>query len=257
MVHVSPEEVKAFGEGLSQLVVKQLERKANYLRLSNLGTSCRRKLWYSINCAELAEPLSGPARIKFLIGDITEAVILFLARLAGHAVTDEQKSVALHGVKGHIDAKINGEVTDVKSASPASFKKFEAGLAPESDGFGYLTQLGSYVQAEGGSRGHFLAVDKVLGTLVLDTHDSLPNVSATQVREVREILDSSEVPDRGFEDEAMGEAGNRVLKTVPCGYCEFKHTCWPGLQIRQYYKGPVHFTKIVKEPILGSKRVSK
>src|SRR5579859_7643496 len=155
----SPEDVKSFGENLSRIVHDKLKPQSkSYLRLSNLGSRCLRKLWYSVNAPTLAEPLSGPARIKFLIGDITEAVVLFLAKLSGHDVTCEQQSVTVHDVTGHLDAVIDGEVTDVKSASPYSFKKFKEGLSPSTDDFGYLTQLGSYAQAKGTNRGNFLAV---------------------------------------------------------------------------------------------------
>jgi hypothetical protein len=191
--------------------------------------------------------MHGSAYIKFLIGHVTEAVVLFLARLAGHSVTREQEEVNLHGVSGHLDAVIDGDLVDVKSASPYSFKKFEAGLKPESDSFGYLGQLGSYGHALGTSRGHFLAVDKVLGKLHLDTHDLPEKDYEKEVNDVRSILAHNEPPERGFEDEPEGASGNRKLCTV-CSYCEFKDTCWPGLQVFKYAKGPVFLTKVAREP---------
>lgn len=248
---VSPEEAKTFGDNLARIVSEKLSsQNRSYLRLSNLGSRCLRKLWYSVNTPELAEKLSGPARIKFLIGDITEAVVLFLAKLSGHAVADEQQSVAVHGVPGHIDCTIDGEVTDVKSASPPSFKKFQSGVRKETDDFGYLTQLGSYVQAKKGNggtkRGHFLAVHKVLGHLHLDSHDNLPDITSDRVSEVRQVLAASEPPARGFEDEPHGASGSRKLST-PCSYCEFKAVCWPGVQIAHYAgdRAPVFLTKAV------------
>lgn len=247
-VTVSPEAAKAFGDDLAKVVIDSVQqRKGNYLRLSNLGNSCRRQLWYSVNVHELGEKLSGATRIKFLIGNITESVIIFLAKLAGHVVTDEQKTVTVHGVHGHIDGKIDGHLVDVKSASPYSFNKFKDGLKPEQDAFGYLSQLGTYGYAERETQGSFLVVDKVLGHLHLDTHE-LPEVDYEPiVTEVNGILASNEPPPRAFNDEPEGKSGNRKLG-VKCSYCEFKHTCWPGVKTFQYARGPLYLTVVRRPP---------
>lgn len=237
-----------FGVELGRMVIERVsEEHKPRLRLSNLGESCDRKLWYSVNCAELAEKLSGPTRIKFLIGDITERVILFLARLAGHSVTDEQKEVTLHDVKGHIDAKIDDHLVDVKSASPFSFRKFEDGLTPDTDAFGYLSQLGGYGKAEGDTRGSFLAVDKVLGTLALDTHEFPETDYEAKVNHARSVIDMSTPPERGYEDEADGMSGNRKLGTK-CSYCAFRETCWPGLRTYLYSGRPRYLTVVRRDP---------
>jgi len=237
-----------FGVSLGHMVVERVTGKyIPRLRLSNLGKPCRRQLWYSINTPELASKLNGWTKVKFLIGDITEAVILLLARLAGHKVTDEQREVEINGVLGHLDAMVDGELVDVKSASPYSFKKFEDGLKPEQDAFGYLSQLGSYGAATGRKRGHFLAVDKVLGHLCLDTHE-LPEVDyAQRVDETNAMLASNSPPPRQFDDEPDGKSGNRKLG-VACSYCEFHDTCWPGLQTYAYSSGPRFLTKVVRAP---------
>lgn len=247
-VQADPEAVTRFGEELAKVVTDQIsEQKQPHLRLSNLGTPCKRKLWYSINTPELAEKLPGAARIKFIIGHVTEAVVLFLAKLSGHKVEREQETVDLHGVKGHLDAFIDDELVDVKSASPYSFSKFKDGLKPEQDAFGYLTQLGSYGAATGNSRAHFLAVDKVLGKLALDTHE-FPEVNhEAKVAAAREILGQPTPPERGYEDEADGASGNRKLGTA-CSYCDFKTTCWPGVQTFAYSNGPRFLTRVVRPP---------
>lgn len=247
-VEVKEEEAEAFSSDLSRVIIDAFRKRPRYLRLSNLGSPCRRKLWYSINTPELAEKLPGYTHVKFLIGHITEAVVLFLARLAGHSVTDEQRELDVHGVSGHIDALVDSELVDVKSASPSSFKKFEAGLTRNNDGFGYLGQLGSYGHSLGTTRGHFLAVDKVSGKLHVDSHDLEARDFEQEIKDVRSILDDNEPPPRGFEDEKFGESGNRALG-LNCSYCDFKNICWPGLEVRAYAKGPVFFTKLVREPV--------
>lgn len=246
---VDPSLTEEFGKELSRIVTDRVaERKRKtHLRLSNLGKPCRRQLWYSINTPELAEKLPGYAYVKFLIGDITEAVIMFLAKVAGHTVTDQQKEVSIDGVKGHIDGCIDGELVDVKSASPFSFRKFEEGLKSSSDAFGYLSQLGSYANSLGKSRASFLAVDKVLGKLTLDTHELPEKDYKHDVAEVREILAANTPPARAFEDVPEGQSGNRKLD-VSCSYCEYRATCWPGLQVYNYARGPVFLTKVVRPP---------
>lgn len=247
-ITVPPEVAESFGQGLARIVSDRLrKRKDNYLRLSNLGSPCVRKLWYSINCPELGEKLSGPTRIKFLIGDITEAVILFLARVSGHDVTDEQKEVSIGGVKGHIDAIVDDELVDVKSASPYSFSKFKDGLQASQDSFGYLTQLGGYGKALGKTRGHFIAVNKVLGHVAVDTQ-TLPDINYEQrVEDVQKVLEQNEPPDRAFSDEPDGQSGNRKLG-VACSYCAFRETCWPGLKTYDYSGSPRFLTQVKREP---------
>lgn len=247
---ILPEETKALGEDVARVVSEQFgSERGPYLRLSNLGSPCRRKLWYLINTPELGEKLSGATRLKFLIGHITEAVVFWLARIAGHNVTRQQEEVVVNGVKGHIDGLIDGELVDCKSASPYSFKKFEEGLNADTDSFGYLTQLGAYATALGLRTKNFLAIEKVLGKLHLDRHDEPKSLSdyETIVDEVRSALDKNEPPARGFEDEPDGASGNRKLGTV-CSYCDFKTRCWPGLSVYHYAAGPRFLTKVAREP---------
>lgn len=247
-VEIDPKVAEDFGVRLGKMIVSRIsEKKTNTLRLSNLSKPCLRQLWYSINTPELAEKLSGSARIKFLVGDIYEMVILFLAEVAGHSVTRQQETVEVNGVVGHIDGFIDDELVDVKSASPYSFDKFKNGLRPEDDSFGYLGQLGSYGAGTGRKRGHFLVANKVLGTLHVDSHD-LPEVDyEKRADEVRTTLASNTPPERGFADEPEGKSGNRKL-CVNCSYCEFKERCWPGLKTALYSRGPVYLTKVVRPP---------
>lgn len=247
--------VKQFGESLAKKLVDRLAREPDRptLRLSNLGTPCERKLWYSINRPELAEPIGASARLKFLFGDILEEFLLFLARAAGHSVSREQEEVNLHGVKGHIDGFIDNELVDCKSASSFGFKKFEAGGPTRSDDpFGYLTQLDGYIHADTsgdtvGTRGHFLAVDKQLGHIALSTHDKTDTDYEKLVAQKREMLEKPIPPPRGYHDEPDGKSGNRKLG-IACSYCAYKQSCWPGLRSFVYSRGPVFLTHVARTP---------
>lgn len=217
--------------------------------MSNLGTKCLRKLWYTVNQSEKAEPLRPEARLKFLYGDIIETLILWLAKLAGHEVKGEQDELEINGVKGHRDAVVDGITVDVKSASSYSFRKFESGLKSSEDAFGYLDQLGAYEYAgEKGTDSAFIAVDKTLGHITVDKHKDLGKKDyAKFVRERQAIVGQPNPPERGYFDEPDGKSGNRKLG-MECSYCPFKSECWPGLRTFIYSNGPRYLTKVIREP---------
>lgn len=249
---VDSDRINDFGKHLSGAIVNRLfeERVQPSLRLSNLGTPCSRKLWYSINKPELEEPLPPSARLKFLYGDILEELLLFLAEEAGHTVEGRQDELDVNGVKGHRDAVIDGRLVDVKSASTYSFKKFEGNNLRSNDPFGYLSQLGSYLHASKDVEkdiASFLVIDKTLGNVTLDTYAFGDVNYDNLVEERRQMLSQSEPPPREYEDQPEGKSGNRKLG-IECSYCPFKKSCWPGLRIFQYSTGPVFLTSVRKEP---------
>lgn len=250
----SEENIKGFGERLAKLISKRVsdEQSSPSLRISNLGTPCKRRLWYSIKAPELGEPLSSQTYFKFLIGDILEELVLFLAKEAGHEVKNEQEEVELHGIKGHIDGTIGGVLVDVKSASSFSFRKFKEGLKRVSDDFGYLVQLGSYREARRKDKespaAAFVVVDKTLGHICIDTHsDDLDINYEKLVSETKDILKLSTPPDRYYKDIPEGKSGNRKIP-MPCEYCQYKEPCWGNLRKFIYSNGPVWMTKVSREP---------
>lgn len=245
-----------FGQQVSSILDRQLRQESDgrTLRMSNLGMPCKRKLQYTVNGVE-GENLPASARFKFMYGHIIEALVLLLAREAGHEVVGEQDTVEIEGVFGHRDAIIDGTLVDVKSAATLSFKKFKDGLKPSEDPFGYLTQLSAYHFASlddpllvDRERAAFLVVDKQLGHICLDLHRIDRGVDwRSAVRDAKELVSSNDLAPRGFFDEPEGKSGNRKLSTN-CSYCEFKHTCWPNLRTFLYSKGPVYMTNVVREP---------
>jgi hypothetical protein len=249
------ETVEIFAKSLAAKLANRLsaERGKPSLRLSNLGTKCDRKLWYSIKCPELSEPLPASARFKFLFGDVIEELLLFLARASGHTVENEQKEVKLVGVTGHIDGVVDGELVDCKSASTFGFKKFKEHGLGQDDPFGYLTQLDGYLSAmpdgdlSNTSRGHFLVADKTLGHITLDTYEKANVDYDKLVANKRAMLAFPQPPTRAYDDVKDGESGNRKLG-MACSYCAFKSTCWPGLRTYAYSRGPAYLTVVAREP---------
>ena len=251
--------VRHFADSLASIVAGRLaEDRSNEeraLRMSNLGKRDR-QLWYDLREGNLREDLPPDARIKFLFGDILEALLLFLAREAGHAVEDEQKEVEVNGVLGHIDAIIDGVVVDVKSASTFSFKKFRNNELAENDPFGYYEQLAGYATACGNLDGAFLAIDKTLGHITLlkvDKEELQKLKTSDRVDHLRAVLASDVPPDRCYKPVEHGSSGNMKLD-IGCSYCSHKFHCWSdvndgiGLRSFLYASGPVHLTKVVNEP---------
>lgn len=251
--------VQAFGRLLAETVEQRLlERRGDQvptLRMSNLGKPDR-QLWYDINKSGSKEDLPPHVRIKFLYGDILEALLLFLAAEAGHRVEQTQVEVEVDGVVGHNDAVIDGVVVDCKSASTYAFQKFKNGTLAEDDPFGYMEQLAGYSTGLGGLDGAFLAIDKTLGhlTLLKVSKDELAALDTkARIKHIREVLDSSDPPDRCYSPVPLGQSGNLKLD-IGCSYCDHKFHCWSdanggiGLRSFLYAKGPEHLVEVEREP---------
>lgn len=241
---------------LNRLKSDKEERKPT-LRMSNIGTPCKRKLWYSLHQKGDSEEPSASMLLMFMYGDILEALLLSLAEAAGHTVTGRQTVLDCYGIKGSRDAVIDGVTIDVKSASNTSMKKFVKHALRTDDTYGYIRQLAGYVQ--GGkddplvtdkTGGAFLAVNKQSGLIVLDYYNLTEELETMDVY-IRDITATtqrgSELPVRGFEVSDFGQSGNTKLG-FDCSICDFKKTCYPGLRTFQYEYGPVHLVDVVNEP---------
>lgn len=226
------------------------EKTNEPLRFSAFGKKDR-QIWYMSRPDVPQEPMTAKTYFKFLYGDVIELLILFLAREAGHTVEDLQREIEVDGVKGHIDAIIDGTVVDVKSASPFSYKKFENNTLIESDPFGYVQQLAGYSSVlTPGESAAWVAFDKVHGDICVTPlsnsviRDFEP---AERIAHLKEVIENDEPPERCYEDVPDGKSGNRKLG-LECSYCAFKQTCWPGLRTFLYANGPRYLTHVAKTP---------
>jgi hypothetical protein len=254
---LTDEEAAEFGSAMAKMIQRRLQQRPSVtrgsLRMSNIGKPDR-QLWYQVNMPEKAEKMHPNAYMKFLIGDVIEEVLLFMAKHAGHDVQGEQDTMKLNGIIGHRDAVIDGVTVDAKSASPYSFQKFKDGLKADQDPFGYDMQLQSYIKAAEDDdkvtdkeRGAFLVVQKVTGDMTLDIHPKT-NIPISQIIEHKKaVVSQPDPPERCFEPEPMGKSGNMKLG-LNCSYCEFKKICWPELRTFLYSSGPVYLTETVKVP---------
>ena len=244
---VPPEAVTELALNLSRVITEKLSKyRSPALSMSCIGHSPRKLR------LELTKPIkvSGKDRLRFLYGDIIETLVLWLAKQAGHMVEDEQKEVVLDGIKGHIDAIIDGVLVDLKSCSPYSFKKFSTGTLPMNDPFGYLAQLSGYKTCLKASRAGFLAVDKVSGELCLyepDPDIHLPDPSAVISRAKKASkTDFTKLPP--CESPVVADKAGNTKLSMGCKMCHYRDRCWPSLRVFQYSTGPEYFVKVVKAP---------
>ena len=253
---VSDETATAFGESMKEALLNwSSEHPVNKptLRMSNIGKP-NRQLWYDMKSKAKTKSFSAPVQIKFLYGHILEEVVLFLARLAEHEVTSEQKEVNVDGIKGHMDCMIDGEVVDVKTASGFAFKKFKDGTLPDDDPFGYMAQIAGYEENEGTNNGGFLTLNKENGELTLFRPDELdkPNIKE-RIKLLREQLEEDTPPDKCYADVPDGKSGNMKLARG-CVYCRHKFECHKdsnlgmGLRVFKYAKKFEYLTNVAKLP---------
>jgi hypothetical protein len=252
-------EIEKFGEGVKALMRTEFGRKKREdnrrLRLSNIGRTDK-YLWNHFNGTE-GEELQPHTYIKFMYGHLIEEMLLFLTRMAGHSVTDEQKVCNVEGIVGHMDCKIDGVVTDVKSASSFGFKKFKDGTLAYDDPFGYIDQIKAYAHSEGQTEFGWLAMDKANGHLtylkydLTDTeapvYEVLKGDIVDRVKHVKKLVEQPEPVEWCYPPVPDGKSGNSKL-SIGCSYCQFKDHCYPNLRVFAYSYGPKYLVDVVKEP---------
>lgn len=247
---------ETIGEAAERRLTPSTEKRVKTLRMSNIGTPCKRKLWYYLNLPEHEQDLPANAHLKFFYGDIIEGLLLSLAKAAGHDVQGEQDEIVVDGIVGHRDAVIDGVTVDVKSVSSMGFGKFKRNELRIDDPFGYVKQLTGYVYGakddplvtdkKGGA---FLVMDKQFGHLHLDYYDLEHELTLfpSVVVSTKVMATMSIEPHREFDPVPDGKSGNMKLQAA-CSYCDYKWKCWPGLRGFAYSNGPTYLTKVVNTP---------
>ena len=229
-----------------------IREKDGKLRMSVLGKPPR-QLWYDRFSPKKTKDYDASLNIKFLYGHILEHLLLYLAELTGHKIADQQKKVEIDNIKGHIDATVDGEVCDVKSASTFSFKKFKTGELVGDDPFGYHAQLSGYETGMGTNKGGFLVMDKSTGDVCFYKPDELakPNVP-NLIKTLQDTLKRNSPPDRCYQlSETKG--GNKSLP-IGCQFCAHKWECYQdandgkGLRVFKYSNRYVYLAQVNRQP---------
>jgi hypothetical protein len=259
--------IDQFGEAVKVLMRQEFTQKrddSRKLRMSNIGREDR-FLWNVYNDVDKGEDIQPHTYVKFLYGHIIEELLLFLTRAAGHEVTDEQKKCEVNGINGSMDCKIDGVVTDVKSASTFAFKKFKEGTLAYDDPFGYVAQIKGYAHSEGETKFGWLAMDKQNGHLtylLYDTedtqapiHDLISYDIRDRIEHIKKMVEQEEPPEVCYEPIADGKSGNQKL-AVGCSYCSYKKECWPSVRGFAYSSGPRYLVEVHNEPKVQEIEVS-
>tara|TARA_R100001440_G_scaffold5549_2_gene11763 strand:+ start:2240 stop:3136 length:897 start_codon:yes stop_codon:yes gene_type:complete len=252
---LSPEVVKEFGESCQKAIEKQFnsgEREWR-LRMSGVGKPlCQQQL----EKKNIEYETEYNAIVKFLLGDLIEAMAIAILRGAGIELEKIQESVSLDianiKLEGTYDVKIDGKIWDIKSASPASFtNKFgEYGgfeRIKQEDTFGYVDQGLMYASGDKSQFGGWIAINKVTGEFAVceapdnqeeEIKESKKRISSNINKinkdakfkkcfsDTKEIYKVRTGKDKGIEK----ETGNRILNTI-CGYCGYKKHCWPNAEM--------------------------
>lgn len=252
-------EIERFGEGVKALMRTEFGRKKREdnrkLRLSNIGRTDK-YLWNHFNGTE-KEEIQPHTYVKFMYGHLIEEMLIFLTRMAGHTVTNEQKVCKVNGIVGHMDCSIDGVVTDVKSASSFGFKKFKDGSLAFDDPFGYIDQIKAYAHAEGETKFGWLAMDKANGHLTYLKYDLEDKQSPVyeilkapiteRIEHVKKLVEQPEPTEWCTQPVPDGKSGNTKL-SIGCSYCQFKDHCYPNLRVFNYAYGPKYLVNVVNEP---------
>ena len=247
---LSPETISEFKEACGKALEKQFNEKVEWrMRMSGLGKPlCQQQL----DKKGKEKELQYNTIIKFLMGDLLEAVAIAVMRGAGINLEKIQEPVKLKigdtELGGTYDVKIDGKVWDIKSASPSNFMgKFgEFGSYTKikgDDPFGYIMQGHLYGEADNIPFGGWIAINKVTGEFAVceapvNQEEDRKEMLQTATENIK-VLESNKkfeklfheipetyVPKSGKQKGIRIETGNTILESI-CGYCDFRKHCWP------------------------------
>lgn len=250
---VPPSHLDQFLNDCNVAVSRQLQREARdfRIRMSGIGRPVCQQL---MEREGYTEEVDYNSVLRFLFGDVTEAILMLVLRESGCNIVDFQKDVELkigdETINGTLDLILEDEmgvkkVWDIKSASDWSFKyKFKAGYEKmkEDDLFGYLMQGHLYSEALGMPFGGWIVINKSSGEVaVVDApewqeEDRKFYLKDAQVR-VKQLVNpdtkvtkfKSEI-ETYKEDGVVTPTGNKIL-AKPCTFCGFRKHCWPKAKL--------------------------
>jgi hypothetical protein len=209
------------------------------LRMSNLGRpTCQ--LWFEKNSPEDKTPFPPQFLVNMILGDIVEAVFKGLLRAADVEFTDNEKVVLTLSdgteINGEFDMILDDRVDDVKSASPWSYQhKFaDFETLAKGDTFGYVSQLVGYATAANKEVGGWWVINKANGEFkYVDANAVDADAEIKKIEETVKYIQEDKPFERCFEPVPetyrKKASGNLKLGTT-CGFCSYKHKCWPDLQ---------------------------
>ena len=275
-VTMPPHLIEEFKEACGNALEKQFSSRENSyrIRMSGIGRPlCQQKLDKN---PDVKSENDYTLIMKFLLGDLIEAVAIAVMKASGVEIQDEQKGVELDiadmTMNGTYDVKINDKIYDIKSTSPAAFSsKFGANggyeLVKENDPFGYITQGYLYSEASGSDFGGWIAINKSTGEWAVceapDLQDEDKKQALDSARESIKNILADEPFKKEFEDvpetykdtdKSIKPTGNRLLGK-DCSFCGYKKHCWPKavlhrkVSLNRKRRPLVWYSKLVTEEL--------
>ena len=239
--------VDEFKTACGKAVEKQFSRQKDAqerIRMSGLGRPvCQQQL----NMRGQPKQSSYNDVMRFLFGDLVEAVAMLVMKASGVKVIGEQQpcELVLDGelIRGTLDVILDEEgelkVWDIKSASPYSFDyKFKKGYdtIKEDDAFGYIMQGHLYGESKNLPFGGWIVINKSSGERAV-----VPAPEDQMEERKQLILEANDIVKRiksnkfkiPFTPEwetyrVSGETVRTKNKLMPkmCTFCEYKSHCW-------------------------------
>jgi len=242
-VPLSEELIEQFGEDCKKAIRKQFKErrdKSFRVRMSGIGKPlCQLQMEKS---GAKKEEMPYNSKLRFLFGDMIEAITVLLLKASGTTIDSEQKQVSRAskyfetGLTGTYDVEIDGKIYDIKSASDWAFKnKFSMGFESvvDKDVFGYKSQGYLYADAENKKFGGWIVINKSTGEMCIVSppkNDANHRKEALKLAEdnIKALMENKPFK-RCFtdiEEKYRNKlTGNRVLDSV-CSFCSFKQECW-------------------------------
>lgn len=242
--------IESFGEdckkALRECLLSQRSEEPFRLRMSNIGKPLRQLMLEQRNGNTKLDPQQ---RLRMTYGYIWESFLFFLLKASG-LNPEIGKQVELNvpvskdevcAVKGTMDCKIDGEIYDVKSASPWSFNNKFVNLdsVAKEDTFGYVGQALGYSIADKSYFGGWIVIDKSDGRIKVvpvpkDGYKELARKYLDDFKVKAKALfftkDPEIPPCDGVIEETFNKkkTGNLIL-TKSCEFCPHRYKCHPGL----------------------------
>ena len=271
-----PHLINEFKEMCGSAIERQFsEKRGSKVRMSGVGKPlCQQKLSAR---DDIEEDVDYTLVMKFLFGDIIEAIAVTVMKAAGVNIQSEQEGVSLEiggtTLHGTYDVKIDDKIYDIKSAAPGAFSmNFAANRGynniKKDDVFGYVPQGYLYAEAAGSTFGGWIAINKATGewavceTPLVQDEDRAAALQLAD-KNIRSVLGEekfersfADIPET-YKDKATGtlkRTGNRLMDRT-CSYCGFKMHCWPNAAYKQKTTSTantrprVWYTKHVKDEI--------
>ena len=241
--------ITEFKESCELAIRKQFtKRESPKLRMSGIGSPICKQILSLQNCPK---ETSYNDIMRFLFGDLIEAVAMLVIKAAVIKVVGEQKPSQIildkENIKGTLDVIIEEDgvqkVWDIKSASPFSFDyKFRKGYdkIKDDDPFGYIVQGHLYGESNKMPFGGWIVVNKSTGEWAVVDAPSDIEERKRVIKEANNIVKAVKKADfkkvklkddweTYRQDGEILRTKNRLMPKL-CSFCEYKRHCWTDAQ---------------------------